>query len=146
MPGPLTYTAIALMARDRLRQIRDALQARKATARTSNDIELQFLYLAQRAFEFMSASRPSVPSPLRHYGPPLAQEVSQFLLMGGVGPEIPAYSALFAAGQTWVRDTLHKGTADANKEQVLIHSTDFVLDFWTRVQPMIRQEFSSDDD
>ncbi len=146
MPGPLAYTAIALMARDRVRQIRIALQARKATARSSNDIELQLLYLAQRTYDFMSAGRPSVPSPLRLYGPPLGDEVSQFLLMGGVGPEIPAYSALFARGQAWVRDTLHKGTADADKEQVLVHSTDFVLDFWTRVQPMINQEFSHDKD
>ena len=30
MPGPLTYAAIALLARDRLGQIRDGLNARKA--------------------------------------------------------------------------------------------------------------------
>jgi hypothetical protein len=142
MPGPLTYAAITLLARDRIGQIRDALAAKLATGRTINDIERQVQFLAARAHRMMSATQPAFPSTLRLYGPPLTDQVSKFLLLGALGPDLPRYAALFAPGQRWLFDTLHKGTADADREMVLPRSTDFVLEFWARVQGFVREEFS----
>jgi hypothetical protein len=140
MPGTLTYAAIALMARDRLRQIRDALRAKQTNGLRFTDIEKQILYLAEKAYDRTSLTQPAIESPLRLYGPPFGDQVSQFFLLGTAGPEIPAYAALFTPGQRWLRDTLHKGSPDQHREQVLAGSTDFALAFWRQVEPLVRQD------
>ena len=144
MPGPIVYAGITLIARDRLRQLRDALRAKEAGGRVVNDLERQVRYLADRAFEMLSAHHPSVESPARLYGPGLEDRVSKFSLLGALGPELPAYAALFAPGQAWLRDLLHKGTPDANREKVVAATSDFVLAFWRNVQPLVQQAFSDE--
>ena len=145
MPGPLTYVAVALLARDRLGQIRDALAAKKANG-TAREIELQVLYLAQRAHAMMSATQPRIDPPLRLYGPPLTDGVSRFVMLGAVGPDLPRYAAMYAPGQQWLSDTLHKGNPDEHRERVLARSTDFVFTFWRKVEPLIDADISDPDD
>src|SRR5436190_17946077 len=110
MPGAITHAAIALLARDRIRQIRDALRAKETNGRVVNDIERQVRYLADKALAAMSIATPTIDAPVALYSRtpknPAGDQVSKFLLMGAVGPDIPGYAALFAAGQRWLRDTL----------------------------------------
>src|SRR5712691_2234164 len=146
MPGPLTYAAIALLARDRVGQIQSALQAKVDNGLVINDIERQVLYLAQRAHDMMSgAAQPAIDPPRRLYGSPLTDHVSKFVFLGAIGPDLPKYSALFARGQRWLFDTLHKGSPDENREKVLARSTDFVFEFWRRVQPLLGEEFTGEE-
>jgi hypothetical protein len=141
MPGPITYAAITLLARDRLGQIKRALTAKKA-AGTHSELELHVLHLASAAEEMMSASHPVIDPPVRLYGPPLTDHVSRFTLLGAIGPDLPRYAAYFHPGQRWLYDTLHKGTPDQHREKVLANTTNLVFDFWKRVGPMIDAEFS----
>src|SRR3990172_2101563 len=101
MPGPVTYAAITLLARDRLGQIRRALAAKKA-AGTAKELELHVLHLATEAERMMSASQPVIAPPVRLYGPPLTDQVSRFTLLGAVGPDLPRYAAYFAPGKDWL--------------------------------------------
>ncbi len=145
MPGPLTHVAVALLARDRLAQIRDALLAKKANG-TAREIELQVLYMAQKAHSIMSAAQPRIEPPLRLYGPPLTDGVSRFVMLGAVGPDLPRYAAMYAPGQEWLWDTLHKGNPDEHRERVLARSTDFVFTFWRKVEPLIDADTSKADE
>src|SRR4051794_14620644 len=126
MPGALTYTAIALLVRDRLGQMRDQLEARKRAGIPNGAMERQVLFLAQVAHEIVSAGAP-VPPPVRVYGPPLGDQVSRFFFAGAVGPEFTAFAAFHAPGQQWLRDTIHKGSPDSNRELVVANSTQFML-------------------
>ena len=140
MPGPLTYAAIAMMARDRVREIRDALRIKIASGRTVRDVERRVLHLAEQAHAMMSVDEPSVPAPLQLYGPPLGDKVSKLLLVGAIGPELPAYAAMFHRGQGWLRDTLHKGTPDLHQERVITESANLPLQIWQRAQQRIAGE------
>ncbi len=146
MPGPITHTAVALLARDRIRQIRDALRAKEKNGRKVNDIERQVRYLAEKAFTAMTNPTPVIEPPVALYGvtpnDPAGDQVSKFLLMGAVGPDIPGYAALFAPNEEWLRDTLHKGTPDVNREQVLVGSSNFAFAFWRRVRTEIDADFT----
>ena len=135
MPGPITYAAVALLTRDRLRRIRSSLRAKIENRPTATDLERQLAYLADRALVAMDASQPTVQPPVRLYGPAQGDQVSKFLFLGAVGPEFTAFSAQYAPLQRWLRDTLHKGTPDQHHEQALAYSSDFVLEFWRRVLP-----------
>src|SRR5829696_7562215 len=100
MPGPLTYAAITLLARDRIGQIKRALTAKKE-AGTAKELDLHVLYLATEAEKMMNASQPVIEPPVRLYGPPLTEHVSRFTLLGAIGPDLPRYAAYFAPGQRW---------------------------------------------
>jgi hypothetical protein len=134
MPGPITYVAVALLARDRIGQIRRALAAKKA-AGNAKELDLHILHLATEAERMMNASQPVIEPPVRLYGPPLTEHVSRFTLLGAVGPDLPRYAAFFAQGQRWLFDTLHKGTPDEHRERVLAKSTNLIFDFYRRVNP-----------
>jgi Zinc dependent phospholipase C len=145
MPGPLTYSAIALLARDRLQQIGRMLGA-KDLAGSATELELHVLQLARQAGAMMTATQPVIDPPARLYGPPLTDSVSRFALLGAIGPDLPRYAAYFVEGKDWLFDTLHKGTPDEHREKVLVGSTTLVFDFWERVGPLIDAEFSSTDE
>jgi hypothetical protein len=141
MPGPLTYAAVTLLARDRIGQIRRALTA-KTNAGPPNELDRHMLYLATEAERMMNASQPVIEPPMRLYGPPLTDHVSRFTLLGAIGPDLPRFAAYFAPGQRWLFDTLHKGTPDDDRERVLVNSTNLVFDFWKRVGPLIDGDIS----
>lgn len=136
MPGPINYSAIALLARDRLRTVHASLNA-KVHDRGGTDLEWQVAYLAGKAYGLMNAGAPMISPPLRLYGPPASDQVSKFLFMGAAGPEIPSFAAAYAPLQRWIRDTMHKGTPDEHHEQVLSYSTDFLFAFWRSVKAEI---------
>lgn len=140
MPGPITYAAVALLARDRLARIQARLTTKTRRRPPGADLERQLAYLARKASDHMTRAQPGVAPPLRLYGPPTGDQVSKFLFMGAVGPEFTAFAAPFAPLQRWLRDTLHKGTPDAHFEQALSYSTDFAIEFWRRVGPAIQRE------
>ncbi|MEP7000489.1 MAG: zinc dependent phospholipase C family protein, partial [bacterium] len=140
MPGPLTYAAITLLARDRIGQIRRAIAAKKASGPVG-ELEAHVLHLLTEAERMLNAAQPVIEPPVRMYGPPVT--VSRFTMLGAIGPDLPRYAAYFAPGQRWLFDTLHKGTADANRERVLANSTNLVFDFWKRVGPQIDSDISN---
>lgn len=145
MPGPITHAAVALLARDRIRQIRDALQSKQNSVGAVSEIEKSVRFLAEKALAIMTHASPGIDPPAALYGPApdddAGDRVSKFLLLGSVGPDIPEYAAWFAENQQWLRDTIHKGTPDANREQVLTGSCNLALSFWRHVKPRIDAEF-----
>ncbi|MBL8481484.1 MAG: hypothetical protein JNJ60_04770 [Rhodocyclaceae bacterium] len=142
MPGPITYAAVALLARDRLARMQAMLRSKIELRPNATDLERQVAYLAEKAVATMNAAQPTVAPPVRLYGPPQGDQVSKFLFMGAVGPEFTAFAAQFAPLQRWLRDTLHKGTPDENYEQVLSYCSDFALTFWRQVGPAITREIA----
>jgi hypothetical protein len=121
MPAVLTHKTIMLLARERLERLRDQLQA-KVGEGTVSDLEHRMLYLARKAHEMMSLAGdgaldvdfPTTESKVP-YRLPLGRGVSPFAVMGSMGPDITAFSALFQPGQTWVFDLVHKGNPDDNR-------------------------------
>ena len=145
MPGPITYAAVALMVRDRLQRIDQALGAKIARRGDATSLERQVRLLAAQAHAAMGAGQPTITPPARLYGPPQGDAVSKFLFMGAVGPEFTGFAALYAPLQRWLRDTLHKGTPDAQHEQALGYSTDFLLSFWRQAQPAVTRQIAGND-
>src|SRR5690349_21245853 len=121
MPAVLTHKTIMLMARDRLLAIFRTLDRKLNTAGAAkSDLEHRIRYLADKAQRYMTdntlANRGVLfPSGAR-YPTPLGENVSPFAVMGSMGPDITAFSAMLARGQGWVFDTIHKGNPDQNKE------------------------------
>ena len=142
MPGPVTYSAVALLARDRVRSLQRRLQAKQAHGRFFSEAERHLLVLAQRTLLIMDTAPAKVDAPVPLYGPARGDQLSKFLLMGAIGPDLPGYAAFNAKGAHWLRDTLHKGTPDANREQVLVGSTDLPLVFWRKVEPLLNSTIS----
>jgi len=136
MPAVLTHKTIMLMARERIAGIRDALSAKNSRGPMS-DLEHRVWYLADKAHRYMTDTtlqERHVTFPLgADYVTPFGQDVSPYAVMGSMGPDITGFSAMFARGQGWVFDTIHKGNPDANKEPVVARTTDFALAFWGQV-------------
>lgn len=148
MPAVLTHKTIMLLARERLSQIRDALQAKKNTSGAIHtDLEDQILELAKQACIIMSepphptTTLPGEPfSSDTPYLRPLGQRISKFAVMGAMGPDITAFSALLSPGQAWLFDTVHKGNPDASREMVAASTCEFPIEFWRRVSTATADE------
>lgn len=136
MAGPITHAAVALRARDRLRQVRDRLKAKIDTLHAT-DFEKQVHWLAAQAYDSMSRPEPTIAPPLRPYMPPLGDRASQFLFMGAVGPDIAGFAAPNTPLQTWLRDTLAKGSPDEHAERVLASSTDYLIKLWDELKARV---------
>lgn len=141
MPAVITHTAIMLLARDRLREIRDAvdrlIQRRTVAGDPINPLETKIRDLSARAWDMLSEASAVDPvvageagSALTGLPDPLNTSVSRFAVMGAMGPDIPGFSELFNPGQAWVFDTIHKGTPDYNRETVHAGTTDFALSIY----------------
>lgn len=136
MAGPITQAAVALRARDRLLQIRNRLQAKIDTLHAT-DLEKQIHHLAGQAYEAMSRPEPTVAPPHRPYMPPQGDRASQFLFMGAVGPDIAGFAAPNTPLQTWLRDTLAKGSPDEHAERVLASSSDYLIKLWEELKARV---------
>ncbi|HEX4964788.1 MAG TPA: zinc dependent phospholipase C family protein [Thermoanaerobaculia bacterium] len=131
MPAALTHKSIMLLARERIRGVRDALQSRQDAGQAMTGLEQHLLSLANQAFAMMSGP----PSPELPNADPLTRrffDVSTFAVMGSMGPDITAFSAMLAAGQAWAFDIVHKGSPDENREQVGARTTDFAFALYNR--------------
>ena len=137
MPAVLTHKTIMLMARERLLAIRDALRRKRLHGPTpQTDLEYRVEFLADQAYDMMSdntLTERGVLFPEGDYTTPFGEDTSPYAVMGSMGPDITAFSALLAPGQAWVFDTIHKGNPDANRELVVAKTTDFVISFWSKV-------------
>lgn len=137
MPAILTHHAIMLLARERVRDMRDRLSAKKASAARLTDLELRVLRLATLTYTLMSdgddappvaPDRPSDPGWPQGFG----ANASRYAVMGSMGPDIPGLAAIVAPGQATWFDTIHKGTPDAQREQLNSRATDMALELYRR--------------
>jgi hypothetical protein len=135
MPAVLTHKAIMLMARERLADmtgtVTRAIARKKAAGLPVRDLEHKLLALAVETYRQMSSPPPidaTVPGQL--FARPAKDQVSKFAVMGAMGPDITGFSALFAPGQGWVFDTVHKGTPDADREALRAGTSDLALEIW----------------
>ncbi|HVR98499.1 MAG TPA: hypothetical protein VMW27_17930 [Thermoanaerobaculia bacterium] len=139
MPAALTHKSIMLLARRRLGVMYRALEAKQAAGGPVSDLERRVAHLAKMAYDMLSATDPvALEGSLA--ADPLAQGVSQFAVMGSMGPDIPAFAALLAPGQGWIFDTVHKGSPDHHREFVHAGTTDFILAFWQKVSEALATE------
>jgi hypothetical protein len=134
MPAILTHKAIMLLARERVQDIRDRLLLKKASGRPITDLELRVLRLASLTHIAMSdadETREQIETPSEADWPDgFGKGVSRFSVMGSMGPDIPGLAALLAPAQAVWFDTVHKGTPDANREQINARTTDLALEIW----------------
>lgn len=133
MAGLITYSSVLLLARKRLERVEKLLRGKVLSGGIVNEIERQVLFLARKALRSLN----STPAPATRFDagtftPWLAQGISQFAVMGSIGPEITKFAAQYAPGQAWLYDTLRSGNPDAERAQVLARSTDFLLKFCER--------------
>jgi hypothetical protein len=134
MPAVLTHKSMMLLARERLREIRDLLTAKVNSRGVVTNVDRKMLDLATKAYQMMSEA-PLVDTtfPDDPFVRPFGSGVSSYAVMGSMGPDITAFSALFAPGQAWVFDTIHKGNPSGNREMVVAGTTDFAFEFWRKV-------------
>ncbi|HEV8261354.1 MAG TPA: zinc dependent phospholipase C family protein [Burkholderiales bacterium] len=139
MPAVLTHKSIMLLARKRLEQIKEALEVKRlAGVVPRTNIETRVQDLATKALDMMSTDpHPSTDFPGVPYARPLGSDVSQFAVMGAMGPDIPAFAEALRPGQAWVFDNIHKGNPDQNREYVVAGTTDFIFAFWRKVSAAI---------
>ncbi|SEA37178.1 Zinc dependent phospholipase C [Thiothrix caldifontis] len=150
MPAVLTHKAIMLLARERINTIRAVLQHRIDTGAASvTTLERQLLAIATEASRiFSSDPRPRTQLPGVLFAPPVGNDlrsypISQFAVMGSMGPDITGFSGLLSPGHAWVFDTVHKGTPDTNRELVNAQSCDLILEFWAQVKQRITAEVAA---
>lgn len=123
-----------LLARERLREIRDLLTAKVNSRGVITNVDRGVLALATKAYQMMSEVAPvDTTFPDDPFVRPFGAGVSSFAVMGSMGPDITAFSALLAPGQAWVFDTIHKGNPSGNREMVVADTTEFVFEFWRKV-------------
>jgi hypothetical protein len=149
MPAALTHKAIMLMARERIAEIRDVVKQgiarRLAAAQPVTNLETRLLALAEAAHRQMSTephSDASVPGQL--FARPLDDRVSKFAVMGAMGPDITAFSALLKPGQQWLFDVVHKGTPDSDRELLMAGTCDAALEIWAEGRNRLAAEGDRD--
>lgn len=143
MPAVLTHKAILLLARERLAEVRDALKAKVRSGQHVTNVDRRMFALATRAHDLLSTPpHPSTDLPGEPYVRPLGQDVSQFAVMGSMGPDITGFSALLAPGQAWVFDTVHKGTPDSHREAVVAGTCELPFALWRRVSSRITADLA----
>lgn len=141
MPGPLAHSAILLLARQRLGLVKRALRSKVDSGHPVTDLERRVLHLADKAHAYLSTP-PHPPLDSALFGIPDAGGTSTFAVMGSMGPDIPAFSAVLTPGQAWVFDTVHKGSPDLDREWVHGGTTDLPLALWDIVSQAVRDEIS----
>jgi len=142
MPAVLTHKSIMLLARERLADVRDRLQAKVASGGPVTDLEHRVLYLAGKAYDMMTdnaaGTEPAIQFPTgAGFTTPLGRGVSRFAVMGSMGPDIPGLAGILAPGSAWIFDTVHKGNPDAQREPVVARTTDVALALWQQASTAI---------
>ena len=144
MPAVLTHKTIMLLARERVNDIRNVLQQKiDAGGAGVTTLDRQLLAIAGRTAEvFSSLPRPRTRLPGVLFAEPVGADsntypVSQYAVLGSMGPDMTAFSSMLAPGQEWVFDTIHKGTPDPHRETVNALSCDFIMAFWSQARTRI---------
>lgn len=137
-----------LLARERIGSIRRVLQQRINTGIQVTSLDRQLLAIADQTLDILSTDpRPSTALQGILFADPVGNDrdrypISQFAVMGTMGPDITGFSALLAPGQAWVFDNIHKGTPDASRELTNAQTCDFILEFWAQARQKITTEVS----
>ena len=140
MPAVLTHKAIMLLARERVHSIKTVLQTKvNAGGANVTTLDRQLLAIASETSRiFESEPRPRTQLPGILFATPVGADsdsypISQYAVLGSMGPDLTAFSHLLAPGQDWVFDTVHKGTPDPDRELVNAQTCDFIMAFWSKV-------------
>ena len=102
MPAVITHSAIMLLAKARLEDLRDVLDARirrYAAGQKPLVIEQRLRDLAQEALDNFAAPPLAPPDVLAARS---GSRVSKLAVMGAMGPDIPAFSNALQPGQAWI--------------------------------------------
>lgn len=140
MPAVLTYKASMLLAKERVNDIHKVLKAKRDNGKALTTLDRQLLSIAKATLDiFQSEPRPRTDLKGLLFVEPIGADVqrypiSQYAVLGSIGPEITAYSNTFNPTEKWALDTIHKGTPDKNRELVNAQSCDFVMHFWDEVK------------
>ncbi|BDI04730.1 hypothetical protein [Sphaerotilus microaerophilus] len=146
MAGLITCSTVLLLARKRLERVETLLRGKVLSGGAVNEIDRQVLFLARQALR--SLNRDPIPAnrfDADTFAPWLATGISQYAVMGSVGPEITRFAARFAPGQDWLVQTLRSGNPDPQRPQVLARSTDFLLKLCERIVAAAAQIDNADD-
>jgi hypothetical protein len=137
-----------LLARERISDIRNLLSHKvNAGGASITSLDRQLLAIATETSRILSSDpRPRTQLPGVLFAEPVGNDqesypISQFAVMGSMGPDIPGFSALLNPGQSWVFDTIHKGTPDHDRELVNAQSCDFIVEFYAQAKRRITAEF-----
>ncbi|MCP4285356.1 MAG: hypothetical protein GY792_13025 [Gammaproteobacteria bacterium] len=144
MPAVLTHKAIMLLARERVQRIQSVLQAKiNAGGANVSTLDRQLLAIATETSRvFASEPRPRTQLPGILFAQPVGADldsypISQYAVLGSMGPDLTAFSHLLAPGQNWVFDNVHKGTPDPDRELVNAQTSDFVMQLWSKAHEQI---------
>ncbi len=150
MPAVLTHKSIMLLARERVASIQTVLKAKvDAGGASVTTLDRQLLAIATETSRiFASEPRPITQLPGILFAVPVGADnnrypISQYAVLGSMGPDITAFSHLLAPGQDWVFDNIHKGTPDSNRELVNAQTCDFILTFWKKVEEQINDAIAA---
>jgi hypothetical protein len=144
MAGPVTYAAVALLARDRLARIADAIDTKQRAGGTINALDRKVRDFAAEATRLLSTVPPSFPAPIQLYGGP-RQQVSRYLMLGAIGPDLARFYD-DDEPLNWIWNTLHKGSPDEHREAVVASSTDYAIAVWRAVKQLVDTEISDTND
>jgi hypothetical protein len=138
MPAIITHKAVLLLARERLREVGDALRAREYAGVKLTTLEDTVKQLADSAWRILGSPPPAeTQTPAFPDGRPLGQGISKLAVLGTQGGDLTGYSAILAPGQAWVFDTVHKGSPDENREAVVAGTCDLALAIWEKASAAI---------
>ena len=152
MPAVLSYKASMLLAKERVNDIHKVLKAKRDNGAALTTLDRQLLSISKATLDiFQSEPRPRTDLKGLLFVEPIGADVqrypiSQYAVLGSIGPEITAYSEALNPNEKWVQDTIHKGTPDKNRELVNAQSCDFVMHFWDEVKNDITTTISNPDD
>jgi len=149
MPAVITHKTIMLLARERLVEIRDLLQDKVDIGVADlTDLDRQLLAMAKEAARVFNTE----PRPRTELSGILFTElegpdndrypISQYAVLGSMGPDITGFSNILIPGQGWVFDTVHKGTPDGDRELVNAQTCDFIMTFWNKARDLVTAEYS----
>jgi len=148
MPAVLTHKSVLLLATDRLTQLRDVLANKIARGGPHiTSLERELLEVAKEAVRVLTSEpHPRTRLPGVIFARPLGRDrtrypVSQFAVMGSMGPDIPAFGAIFKPGQAWSFDTVHKGTPDGDRELVNASTCDLAFAIWRHASRRVEEKF-----
>ncbi|HEU4729884.1 MAG TPA: hypothetical protein VFT22_18435, partial [Kofleriaceae bacterium] len=148
MPGLFRDQAVALLARERLHEIRDELRAKRdADPARFSPIEARVLYLAEQATAVTNGAPPVPPDRFPGvFRTRPGETTSQYFTMGALGTTIPGFGSLFAPDQDWVYRVLRKGTRDERRERVDAQSARLAVETFRGARNLIQTSTLSDAD
>ncbi|MEM9556630.1 MAG: zinc dependent phospholipase C family protein [Acidobacteriota bacterium] len=130
MPSVITHKTILMLGAKRLRQLQRALRALDRPT----DLEVALGRLVGETLSMLTKGPviegERLPEVLRlpeSSRSEASDDIGQFAIMGSMGPDLSAFSAVLAAGQGHVFDTVHKGNPDHHREWLNARTADLVL-------------------